>query len=284
MAWLEAVEALRAERRAGVLVTLAAVRGHAPREPGAKMVVAADRAWGTIGGGNLEAAATARARELIDEGTREPELRTIALSDKARNTYGLQCCGGEVTVLLEPLPVLPAVAIFGLGHVGLELARILARHNLELHLVDSRTAQTTPERLAVLTDAVARVHVHHVPVLAELALAELPPGTHVLIMTHDHAEDAALCDAALRTPQLGSIGLIGSAGKWARFRRKLAEVGHPAEVIDRITTPIGMPDITGKEPATIAVSVAAELLRTFERDPSTGGPSTREPSTREPTP
>src|SRR4051794_21759854 len=284
MAWLEAVEALRAERRAGVLVTLAAVRGHAPREPGAKMVVAADRAWGTIGGGNLEAAATARARELIDEGTREPELRTIALSDKARNTYGLQCCGGEVTVLLEPLPVLPAVAIFGLGHVGLELARILARHNLELHLVDSRTAQTAPERLAVLTDAVARVHVHHVPVLAELALAELPPGTHVLIMTHDHAEDAALCDAALRTPQLGSIGLIGSAGKWARFRRKLAEVGHPSEVIDRINTPIGMPDITGKEPATIAVGVAAELLRTFERDPSTGGPSTREPSTREPTP
>jgi xanthine dehydrogenase accessory factor len=279
MAWLEAVEALRAERRAGVLVTLAAVRGHAPREPGAKMVVAADRAWGTIGGGNLEAAATARARELIDEDAREPELRIIALSDKARNTYGLQCCGGEVTVLLEPLPVLPAVAIFGLGHVGLELARILARHNLELHLVDSRTDQTAPERLAVLTDAVARVHVHHVPVLAELALAELPPGTHVLIMTHDHAEDAALCDAALRTPQLGSIGLIGSAGKWARFRRKLAEVGHPAEVIDRITTPIGMPDITGKEPATIAVSVAAELLRTFERDPST-----REPSTREPTP
>ena len=279
MAWLEAVETLRAERRAGVLVTLAAVRGHAPREPGAKMVVAADRAWGTIGGGNLEAAATARARELIDKGTREPELRIIALSDKARNTYGLQCCGGEVTVLLEPLPVLPAVAIFGLGHVGLELARILARHNLELHLVDSRTAQTAPERLTVLTDAVARVHVHHVPVLAELALTELPPGTHVLIMTHDHAEDAALCDAALRTPQLGSIGLIGSAGKWARFRRKLAEVGHPAEVIDRITTPIGTPDITGKEPATIAVSVAAELLRTFEREPST-----REQSTREPTP
>ena len=102
---------------------------------------------------------------------------------------------------------------------------------------------------------------------------------HVLIMTHDHAEDAALCDAALRSPQLGSIGLIGSGGKWARFRRKLEEVGHPADVIDRITTPIGTPDITGKEPATIAVSVAAELLRAFEREPST-----REPSTREPTP
>jgi xanthine dehydrogenase accessory factor len=264
MEWLRAVEALRAERQAGVLVTLAAVRGHAPRGPGAKMVVAADRTWGTIGGGNLEAVAIDRARELLD--AREPELRTIALSDKAPATHGVQCCGGEVTVLLEPLPVVPAVAIFGLGHVGLELARILARHDLELHLIDSRTAQTAPERLAMLADAVARVHVHHVPVLAELVLAELPPGTHILIMTHDHAEDAALCDAALRAPQLGSIGLIGSAGKWARFRRKLAEVGHAPEVIDRITTPIGLPDVRGKEPATIAVSVAAELLRTLERE------------------
>jgi xanthine dehydrogenase accessory factor len=277
MEWLTAVEQLRGSRQAGVVVTLAVVRGHSPREPGAKMVVAADRTWGTIGGGNLEAVAIARARELlelIDKAAAEPELLTVALSDKARFQHGVQCCGGEVTVLLEPLPVAPAVAIFGLGHVGLELARILARHNLELHLVDSRTSQTAAERLTVLADAVARVHVHHVPVLPELVLAELPPGAHVLIMTHDHAEDAALCDAALRAPQLGSIGLIGSSGKWSRFRRKLAELGHPDDVIRRITTPIGTPDITGKEPATIAVSVAADLVRRFERD--TAGAAVRE--------
>jgi len=153
---------------------------------------------------------------------------------------------------------------------------------------------------------VASVHVHHVPVLPELVLAELPPGAHVLIMTHDHAEDVALCDAALRTPGLGSIGLIGSAPKWARFRRRLAEeghaedaalcdaalrctdlgsigligsaakwsrfrgklsdLGHTSDAIDRITTPIGLPDLLGKDPATIAVSVAAALVCAFEHD------------------
>ena len=82
-------------------------------------------------------------------------------------------------------------------------------------------------------------------------------------MTHDHAEDAALCDAALRTPGLGPIGLIGSAAKWARFRRKLADEGHAPEAIERITTPIGLPEITGKDPATIAVGVAADLLLRF---------------------
>ena len=55
---------------------------------------------------------------------------TAKLSDQAPVAHGVQCCGGEVTLLLEPLAVLPAVAIFGVGHVGLELARILARHNL----------------------------------------------------------------------------------------------------------------------------------------------------------
>jgi xanthine dehydrogenase accessory factor len=83
----------------------------------------------------------------------------------------------------------------------------------------------------------------------------------VLIMTHDHAEDFALCDAALRlSPPLGSIGLIGSSAKWARFQAQLAGQGHGPETIARITCPIGQPGITGKEPAVIAVAAAAALL------------------------
>ncbi|HET6560476.1 MAG TPA: xanthine dehydrogenase accessory protein XdhC [Marmoricola sp.] len=273
MDWVKAVQRLRTSRQPGVLVTVATVRGHAPREAGAKMVVSADSTWGSVGGGNLEAVAIDRARSLLRDGGVEPSLVQVSLSDRAPYEHGVQCCGGEVALLLEPLPVVPAVAIFGVGHVGLELARILARHDLEVHLVDSRPSQLSPERLAVLDDAVARVHVHQVPVLPELVLAELPPGTHVLIMTHDHAEDAALCDAVLRRPDVGSVGLIGSAGKWARFRRKLEDEGHSAEAIDRITTPIGLPEIAGKDPATIAVSVTAALLRAFTAEPAPPSPA-----------
>ncbi|GHE08809.1 xanthine dehydrogenase accessory protein XdhC [Klenkia taihuensis] len=265
MRWDRAVQALRERREAGVLVTVATVRGHSPREAGAKMVVTASELHGTVGGGNLEAVAVERARELLAAGG-ATELVEVALSDKAPYRHGVQCCGGEVGLLLEPLPVVPAVAVFGIGHVGLELARILARHDLDLHLVDSRPGQLTPERLAVLDDAVAAVRVHQVPVLPELVLAELPAGSHVLVMTHDHAEDAALCDAALRTPGLASIGLIGSAGKWARFRRTLVADGAPDP--DRITCPIGLPELAGKDPAVIAVSVAAALLGALARVPS----------------
>ncbi len=247
------------------LVTLVSVRGHAPRAAGAKMVVTPDTAYGSIGGGNLEETAVERARDLIARGVRSPEHLELALNERAPVEHGQQCCGGEVSILLEPLLVAPSVAIFGIGHVGLELARVLARHDLELHLVDSRRDRLATDRLAVLDDAVARVHVHHAPV-PELVLGQVPAGTHVLIMTHDHAEDAALCDGALRCQHLGSVGMIGSSAKWRRFEKRLAAEGHSPDAVAGIRTPIGLPDLSGKEPAVIAVSVAADLLRVFESE------------------
>jgi xanthine dehydrogenase accessory factor len=275
VSWVDAVARLRRERVPGVLVTVTAVRGHAPREAGAKMVVTADGVQGTVGGGNLEETAVERARAMLEEmprrdrggGQLSPDQVTVALSDRARTDHGRQCCGGEVTLLLEPLPVVPSVAVCGVGHVGLELARILARHDLDLHLVDSRRDQLTDARLACLADAVAAVHVHHAPV-PELVLGSVPPGTEVLVMTHDHAEDFALCDAALRCGHLGGVGLIGSAAKWARFRAALLAEGHPEEAVDAITCPIGDPTVPGKDPASVAVSVAAATLaRTDSREP-----------------
>ena len=269
MDWVDAVQRLRAARTPAVLVTVAMVRGHAPRNGGAKMVVSSDAAFGTVGGGNLEATAIARARELLADGASEPELLTLTLSDKTTTEYGVQCCGGEVTMLLEPVRVVPTVAIFGLGHVGLELARILARQPLRLELVDSRSAMLAADRLGVpgergiLGDAVAEVHVRHLPV-PESALADLPPGAHVLIMTHDHVEDLAICDSALRSDGLASIGLIGSRSKWARFQQQLRDAGHDDAALARVTTPIGIPGIHSKDPAAIAVSVAARVLQLVE--------------------
>jgi len=267
MDWLRAVQECRERRTPCVLVTITDVRGHAPREAGAKLVVTADRTWGSVGGGNLEEAAVRRARGLLRglglTGSAAPVTEHHSLSDKVPVEHGVQCCGGEVTLLLEPIGVRPSVAVFGMGHVGFEIALLLSRHEVELHLVDSRADQLDPARLAPLHHGPADVHVHQVPVLPELVVAELPAGTHVLVLTHDHAEDLALLDALLRSEQPATIGLIGSSAKWARFRGKLAELGHAPEVVDRVRTPIGDPALTGvgsKAPAAIAVSVTVEVL------------------------
>lgn len=267
MDWVRAVQECRARRTPCVLVTVTEVRGHAPREAGAKLVVTTDRTWGSVGGGNLEEAAVRRARGILRglelTGAAAPVTERHTLSDKVPVEHGVQCCGGEVTLLLEPLPVRPAVAIFGMGHVGFEIALVLSRHELEIHLVDSRAEQLEDERLAPVLAGPADVHVHRVPVLPELVVAELPPGTHVIVLTHDHAEDLAILDALLRSDVPATIGLIGSSAKWTRFRRKLADLGHEPAVVDRVRTPIGDPAVTGvagKAPATIAVSVTVELL------------------------
>jgi xanthine dehydrogenase accessory factor len=272
--WLAGVTHLRQEGQPGVLVTVIDVRGHAPRDAGTKMVVGTARIWGSVGGGNLEASAIVRARAMIAGDDREPEVHEFGLNEHAHNDHGRQCCGGVVRVLLEPLKVRPVVAIFGVGHVGYELARILSRLEIALHLVDSRAEQLDELRLADVTDGAADVTVHH-RLLGEQVLERLPRGAHVLIMTHDHAEDFALCDAAIRLPALASIGLIGSSAKWTTFRGKLIESGHPPAAIERITSPIGDPAIGGKEPAVIAVGVAAMLVRLLEQSDRADGKSVR---------
>jgi len=272
--WLSALQQLRRDGLPGVLVTVVEVRGHAPRDAGAKMVVGAAHTWGSVGGGNLEEVAVVRARELLHAGSAVPEFQETPLSEHARNRHGRQCCGGVVRLLLEPIPARPVVAVFGMGHVGYELARILSRLEIGLHLVDSRTDQLDELRLAAVTGGCADVTIHHL-LLGEQLLEGLPRGAHVVIMTHDHAEDFALCDTALRTPALGSIGLIGSTAKWTRFRSRLADQGHEQSDIDRITCPIGMPELTGKEPAVIAVGIAATLLELLRpRARATSGAAT----------
>jgi xanthine dehydrogenase accessory factor len=204
---------------------------------------------------------------MLAAGERAPELIELGLTEHAPSEHGRQCCGGQVRVLVEPIGSRPSVVLFGLGHVGTELARIVSRLDVSLHLVDSRPDILTDAQRADLRAGAATVHIHHPPAPETVLTAPglVPSSAHVLVLTHDHAEDVAICDAALRRP-LGSIGLIGSRAKWARFRVRLHEVGHDDAALERITCPIGVPDIAGKHPAVIAVSAAADLLRVLQKD------------------
>ena len=99
------------------------------------------------------------------------------------------------------------------------------------------------------------------------AVADLRPGARVLIMSFSHAEDLDIVVACLKRlrerDDLPFVGLIGSKTKWATFRHRLEDRGFSAQEIERITCPIGVPGILGKEPEVIAVSVAAQLLQTL---------------------
>jgi xanthine dehydrogenase accessory factor len=253
-----------------VLVSVDRVQGSGPRDVGAWMAVFPQTLINTIGGGHLEFQAIHEARALLEK---EDHTRTTR--------YALgpalgQCCGGVVHLKFERISAADApalqqrlranaqpLALFGGGHVGHALVNVLSTLPFSVQWVDSRDdifpAQRPPNVVCEHSDPV------------QAAVADLPSGAMVLIMSFSHAEDLDVVAACLQRQRLHGdlqfVGLIGSQTKWATFRHRLETKGFTAQELAFVTCPIGVSGIAGKEPEVIAVSVAAQLLqqRTSQR-------------------
>jgi xanthine dehydrogenase accessory factor len=243
--WLAKLEELRAAGTPAVLVTVVRASGSTPAAPGAKMVVLADGTFaGTVGGGHLEQLAIDDARACLAAG--EAKICRYPLGATAG-----QCCGGVVEMFIEPLHVGPELYLFGAGHVGQAVCRVLAGTTFVVHAIDEREDWT-----GALPDAVQR---HPVPCDAFVADATWSETrTYVAIMTHRHDVDEAIVADVVKRPAR-YLGLIGSQTKWRRFRDRLESRGLTPAMLDRVRCPIGL-DVGGKSPQEIAVSIAAELL------------------------
>lgn len=145
------------------------------------------------------------------------------------------------------------VALFGAGHVGRALVLALAPLPFALRWIDPRP-EAFPRHLPANVSAIAATD----PVVEARAVA---PGTLALVMTHGHALDLAIADAALRDPDIAHVGVIGSRTKAARFRARLRAMGHADDALARFACPIGLPDLGSKAPAVIAAGIVVELLR-----------------------
>jgi len=286
---VEAREALT--RGPAALVTILATEGSAPRGPGARMVVTETGLNGTIGGGALEHQATRQGRAILSL-----EPGSWRIQDYPLGPLLGQCCGGRVRLLVEhlagvpeqdgcfevvladrvlrtplaggrappPAPIargpLPAagarflesaetdrlpVRLFGAGHVGRAIAVRAAGLPLAIAWYDSRPEMAENPGVVLASEAE----------MVEEA-ADAPAGSAVVVLTHSHALDYRLVAAAL-AGRARFVGLIGSRTKRARFLSRLAADGVDA---NRLTCPIGLPAIKGREPAVIAIATLAQLL------------------------
>jgi xanthine dehydrogenase accessory factor len=226
------------------------------------MVVDAHGSAGTIGGGQLEFHCIDLARTLLDTGG-PPQLIDIPLGPQMG-----QCCGGHVRVAMEPataahLEILkqdeakaaagrPQVLIFGAGHTGKALARSLALLPLAVTLVDDREGvfEGVPQTVACLRldDP-------------EAALAAAPPRSAFVVLSHSHALDYRLTEAALLRGDAAYVGMIGSGTKRARFEASFRRRHPGSEALARLTCPIGGSDVHDKRPEVIAALTSAELVR-----------------------
>ncbi|MFO0677358.1 MAG: xanthine dehydrogenase accessory protein XdhC [Polyangiaceae bacterium] len=234
------------------LVTVTKVEGSVPREVGAKMVVRPGRLFdGTIGGGHLEELVLAEAEACIAEGASKTLRYPLGPSAG-------QCCGGVVELFVDVLHTGPSLILFGAGHVGQAVMRVMVGTAFRVHVVDDRSEWLdAPE----VPKAVVRHHGPWDEMVDELTWDA--KRTHVAVMTHRHDVDQAIVEHVLRRPH-AYLGLIGSRTKWAKFRARLGEKGVTKEALDSVKCPIGL-DVGGKAPAEVAVSVAAELLRLHHR-------------------
>lgn len=251
-------------------VKVQAAQGSVPREVGAWMAVFADEVMGTIGGGHLEWQAIAQARKLLQQWRESAVMPREQAQRYALGPSLGQCCGGALELHYERFEsgdekrlkaLMPepsqCVALFGAGHVGHALVRILRSLPYRVIWVDSRDA-VFPEQEQI------GVHCEHSdPVQA--AVAQLPSQSSVLIMSFSHAEDLEVVAQCLlrqrEKADLPFVGLIGSKTKWASFSSRLRRRGFSEQELAHITCPIGVSGIEGKEPEVIAVAVAAQLLQ-----------------------
>jgi len=255
----------RLQQQAGVLVTVVQAQGSVPRDVGAWMAVFADHVINTVGGGRLEQDAIEAARAMLAGADALPQTLRFALGPSLG-----QCCGGVVHLHLEVIHAAdsaalqsrlrhsgPPVALFGGGHVGHALVRVLGELPFEVQWIDSREAifpsDLPPNVVCEQSDPV------------QSAVAQLPAQARILIMSFSHAEDLDIVAACLLRQRaqadLRFIGLIGSKTKWAIFRARLQARGFSDAELAQVTSPIGVPGVAGKAPEVIAVAVAAQLLQ-----------------------
>ena len=242
--------ALDAMRRGtpAVLCTVVGTNGSAPREGAARMLVYADQRFvGTVGGGVFEKRVIEEAIGALNDG------RHRRYSPHLTQDLGM-CCGGEMDVFLEVLEVQSSVHIFGAGHVGQAIARILAPMDFRVHVYDERD------------DWLEGCNFEGVDLHSGDPTRLVPELTHrdfVVVLTHSHPLDQALLESMI-DKDYGYLGMIGSKTKVAKFFLRLKAAGVPEDLFKRVSAPIGL-DIGAETPEEIAVSVVAELVRVRRR-------------------
>ena len=252
--WISALADLQTRGEPCVLVTIIEELGSTPRNAGSKMVISASQIFDTIGGGHLEYKAMEIARQMLASGQQGTHLERFSLGASLG-----QCCGGVTVLLFEPMGQVQAqIAVFGAGHVGRALVPLLASLPCKVRWIDSREAEF-PEQLP-----------HGVrKIVSEEPLDEvdeLPAGSYCIVMTHNHQLDLELSAAILKRNDFAYFGLIGSKTKRVRFEHRLRDRGFDSSTLQRMRCPMGIGEVKGKLPVEIAISIAGEIIATYNAD------------------
>lgn len=205
---------------------------------------------GSLGDADLDRLAIAIARKQLTQNG-EAMLRALSINKS-------EIVANESLYLFEPIkPLEFHIILFGAGHVGRAVVNVLHPLNCRITWIDNRENQfpvETPSNVTCIsTDC------------PEAEVEEISPGGYYLVMTQDHQLDQMICETILKADHFSYFGLIGSRTKRQRFEQRLSKRGLTQSSLDAMQCPIGVGGIESKQPAAIAISIAAEILQKHEQ-------------------
>lgn len=232
------------------LCTVTAVKGSSPGKESFKMLVCQNgELIGTVGGGALENIVIEKAKEIIK--SEKAHEFTFDLSEEGSHATGM-LCSGIINVFIEPI-VRHYAYIFGGGHVGLHLDKILTMVGFTTIIVDDREEFSNKIRFPQALECLAGEYTEVMPTIS------LKQPAYVVITTRGHSYDKDVLEWALQQ-ETSYIGMIGSKSKIATTFSRLKEKGFSQEALNKVHSPIGL-DIGAVSAEEIAVSIAAELIQ-----------------------
>jgi xanthine dehydrogenase accessory factor len=246
--WIGKLDELRRQNQLAVLVTVIRSSGSTPRKQGAKMIVLPDGTFfGTVGGGVPEYYALEDARTCFIgmQGT----TSNIPLQQRGE----FPACGGTMELYMELINNNPCLYLFGAGHIGQSLCRVLEGTPFRVHLVDERDEWVNS---AAVPDCVIRHHCHWSDFIQKSSWCE--KRTFAAILTYSGTVDQQVLEELLPRPAR-FVGMIGSRGKWAGVQKNLEAKGLD---LSRVRCPVGHRN-GGDSPQEIAISIASQLLSVY---------------------
>ena len=242
----EKILEIKSRGHKAALCIVTATKGSTPRKIGSKMIVLESGSiHGTIGGGALE-------KEVIKNA-----LKQIKLNDAKSFKHDLlqqhnMCCGGKMEVYIEPILNKRKLYIFGAGHTGQALSRLMVKLDFDVFLIDDR---------ANFINAIDIANINKMNVKFDKALPSLPfdQSTFIVIMTYSHPVDRSILSYCLKQP-FAYLGMIGSK-RIVKMTKKMFTEGEMATTkeLSRVDMPMGI-DINAEGPEEIALSIAAKLV------------------------
>jgi xanthine dehydrogenase accessory factor len=232
---------------AGEPLAVATVVAGPPDRVGRRIVLRAGRTEGSTGSARLDDVIANDAGGLLDAGRNG--LLHYGRDGRRR--------GEGLDVFVESFAPPPRLIVFGAIDFAAAMARVGAFLGYRVTVCDARPVFATASRFPDADEVV--VEWPHRYLAAEAVAGRIDARTALCVLTHDPKFDVPLLEVALRLPEVGYVGAMGSRRTHHDRIDRLREIGVSEHEISRMCSPIGL-DLGARTPEQTAVSIAAEIV------------------------